>query len=414
MKWEKVEIGKISKVISGFAFKSKNFQPFGIPVIKIKNIKDENILLDESDCVDSAIEVPIRFHLSKGDILISLTGSHITLPSSVVGRVAKYRHETNSYLNQRAGKFIDIDNEKCHKDYLFYFLLQKETLTKIANKAQGAANQANISPGDVEGVEINLPPLPTQRKIASILSAYDDLIENNLKRIKLLEEKAQLYYKIEFAEYQFGDKEPQNLPKGWVIKTIGDIHGKLESGSRPKGGIDKELKEGIASVGAENVIGLGKYNYQSEKLITEAFYENMNRGKIENKDILIYKDGAYIGKTTLFQDDFPHEKCCVNEHVFLLRSKNELYQNYLFFTLYQKLYFDKMQQLNANAAQPGINQESLKSLRILWPSQNIIEEFNDKVESLMKLIFVLAKQNTKLREARDILLPKLMNGQIEV
>ncbi len=135
MKWEKVEIGKISKVISGFAFKSKNFQPFGIPVIKIKNIKDENILLDESDCVDSAIEVPIRFHLSKGDILISLTGSHITLPSSVVGRVAKYRHETNSYLNQRAGKFIDIDNEKCHKDYLFYFLLQKETLTKIANKA---------------------------------------------------------------------------------------------------------------------------------------------------------------------------------------------------------------------------------------------------------------------------------------
>ncbi|MBK9290474.1 MAG: restriction endonuclease subunit S [Bacteroidetes bacterium] len=258
------------------------------------------------------------------------------------------------------------------------------------------------------------PPLPTQRKIASILSAYDDLIENNLKRIKLLEEKAQLHYKIEFGEYQFGDREPQNLPKGWSIKSIGDIYGKLESGSRPKGGIDKELKEGIASVGAENVIGLGKYNYQSEKLITEAFFENMNRGKIENKDILIYKDGAYIGKTTLFQDDFPHEKCCVNEHVFLLRSKDELYQNYLFFTLYQKLYFDKMQQLNANAAQPGINQESLKSLRILWPSKNVIEEFNKKVESLMKLIFVVAKQNTKLREARDILLPRLMSGQIEV
>jgi len=262
--------------------------------------------------------------------------------------------------------------------------------------------------------KLQIPPLPTQRRIASILSAYDDLIENNLKRIKLLEEKAQLHYKIEFGEYQFGDKEPQNLPKGWSIKSIGDIYGKLESGSRPKGGIDKELKEGIASVGAENVIGLGKYNYQSEKLITEAFFENMNRGRIENKDILIYKDGAYIGKTTLFQDDFPHQKCCVNEHVFLLRSKDELYQNYLFFTLYQKLYFDKMQQLNANAAQPGINQESLKSLRILWPSDKVIEDFNEKVESLMKLIFVLAKQNTKLREARDILLPKLMNGQIEV
>ena len=222
MKWEKVEIGKISKVISGFAFKSKNFQPFGIPVIKIKNIKDENILLDESDCVDSAIEVPIRFHLSKGDILISLTGSHITLPSSVVGRVAKYRHETNSYLNQRAGKFIDIDNEKCHKDYLFYFLLQKETLTKIANKAQGAANQANISPGDVEGVEINLPSLPTQRKITSILSAYDDLIENNLKRIKLLEEKAFLSYKLivkseKLIEGKVGDLA--DVKSGYAFKS---------------------------------------------------------------------------------------------------------------------------------------------------------------------------------------------------
>lgn len=262
--------------------------------------------------------------------------------------------------------------------------------------------------------KLQIPPLRTQRRIASILSAYDDLIENNLKRIKLLEEKAQLHYKIEFGEYQFGDKEPQNLPKGWSIKAIGEIYGKLESGSRPKGGIDKELKEGIASVGAENVIGLGKYNCQSEKLITEAFFENMNRGRIENKDILIYKDGAYIGKTTLFQDDFPHEKCCVNEHVFLLRSKDELYQNYLFFTLYQKLYFDKMQQLNANAAQPGINQASLKSLKLIWPSEDKIEEFNKEVEASVKLIFVLAKQNTKLREARDILLPKLMNGQIEV
>jgi len=162
------------------------------------------------------------------------------------------------------------------------------------------------------------------------------------------------------------------------------------------------------------VIGLGKYNYQSEKFITEAFFENMNRGLIESKDILIYKDGAYIGKTSLFQDGFPHEKCCVNEHVFLLRTKDDLYQNYLFFTLYQKLYFEKMQQLNANAAQPGINQESLKSLRILWPSENVIKDFNEKVESLMKLIFVLAKQNTKLREARDILLPRLMSGEIVV
>lgn len=331
------------------------------------------------------------------------------------GKIAKVKGLEKGFGFGSTEFFVFRAKENISDPDFIYYLAKTDLVRQPAIKSMvGASGRQRADKGVVEQIKVPNIPLPTQRKIASILSAYDDLIENNLKRIKLLEEKAQLHYKIEFGEYQFGDKEPQNLPKGWSVKSVGDIYGKLESGSRPKGGIDKELKEGIASVGAENVIGLGKYNYQSEKLITEAFFENMNRGKIENKDILIYKDGAYIGKTTLFQDDFPHEKCCVNEHVFLLRSKDELYQNYLFFTLYQKLYFDKMQQLNANAAQPGINQESLKSLRILWPSDKVVEDFNEKVESLMRLIFVLAKQNTKLREARDILLPRLMSGQIEV
>jgi len=344
--------------------------------------------------------------------IIGYSENYLYNEGIIIGRVGANCGSVEISLNN----FWPSDNTivakpKLNADLVFvYYLLKNYPLNNYAGgSAQPLLTQTVLKP-----IKFSLPPLPTQRNIAAILSAYDDLIENNLKRTKLLEEKAQLHYKIEFGEFQFGDKEPKNLPNGWSIKSIAEIYGKLESGSRPKGGIDKELKEGIASVGAENVIGLGKYNYESEKLITEVFYENMNRGKIENKDILIYKDGAYIGKTTLFQDSFPHEKCCVNEHVFLLRSKEVLYQNYLFFTLYQKLYFEKMQQLNANAAQPGINQESLKSLKIPWPTKNVITEFNEKVESLMKLIFVLAKQNTKLRAARDILLPRLMSGQIEV
>lgn len=306
--------------------------------------------------------------------------------------------------------FVPYEDKSDVRFVKYFFDIFQARMKSIA---VGAA-QDNLSLEKLLTFKIPTPPLSTQRKIASILSAYDDLIENNLKRIKLLEEKAAIGYSTEFGNYQVSNKEFTSLPKGWSVKTIGEIYGKLESGSRPKGGIDKELKEGIASVGAENVIGLGKYNYQSEKLITLAFFENMNRGIIEDRDILIYKDGAYIGKTTLFQDGFPHEKCCVNEHVFLLTSKDVRYQYFLFFTLNQRLYFEKMQQLNANAAQPGINQESLKSLKLIWPSEDKIEEFNKEVVASVKLIFVLAKQNTKLREARDILLPKLMNGQIEV
>ncbi|MCF8340733.1 MAG: restriction endonuclease subunit S [Chitinophagaceae bacterium] len=384
------------------------FVESGINYVKAESILESGGILPNTFAfIDEAThEYLKRSILCDKDILISIAGA----------KLGKCGFLTEQYLpantNQAVG-IVRVNQNTADPKFVYYNFVSSHTY-QVINSLNSQAAQPNLNLGQLGELEFKFPPLPSQRRIASILSAYDDLIENNLKRIKLLEEKAAIVYSTEFGNYQVSNKEFTSLPKRWSVKTIGEIFGKLESGSRPKGGIDKELKEGIASVGAENVIGLGKYNYQSEKLITLAFFENMNRGIIEDRDILIYKDGAYIGKTTLFQDVFPHEKCCVNEHVFLLTSKDVRYQYFLFFTLNQRLYFEKMQQLNANAAQPGINQESLKSLKLIWPSVDKIVEFNKEVETSVKLIFVLAKQNTKLREARDILLPKLMSGQIEV
>jgi type I restriction enzyme S subunit len=396
MKWEKVEIGKIAKVISGFAFKSKDFQPIGTPIIKIKSIKEENIVLDESDCVDSAIEVPTRFHLSKGDILISLTGSHITLPSSVVGRVARYRHETNSYLNQRAGKFINIDIEKCHNDYLFYFLLQKETLNKIANKAQGAANQANISPGDVEGVEINLPPLPTQRRIASILSAYDDLIENNLKRIKLLEEKAFVAYKLLMSS--------EKLIEG----KVGDL-ADVKSGFAFKGA--DWTDEGFPVIKIKN-IGNNDIDLTDCSLIPENIAEAAAKFKLNAGDLLIAMTGATVGKIGMM----PRTETTfyLNQRVGLFKPKVENAELFLFCFYNEPSAKDAVESLASGAAQPNISGGQLESIKLFYPKLETVTEFGSSIKSHFEMIWNLKQQNTKLREARDILLPKLINGQIEV
>lgn len=391
MSWKKVEIGKVSKVISGFAFKSKDFQPIGTPVVKIKNIKDENIVFDESDCVDSAIEVPLRFHLSRGDILISLTGSHITLPSSVVGRVAKYRHDTISYLNQRVGKFINIDNEKCVNDYLFYFLLQKETLTKIANKAQGAANQANISPGDVEGVEINLPPLPTQRKIASILSAYDDLIENNLKRIKLLEEKSFVSYKL-------------------IVKS-----------------------EKLEKVKLSEVAVLNEESLKTNSILDKLLYidiASVSTGSIDNKTEYELKEAPGRAKRILKHQDIiwscvrPNRK----SYSFVWRSEDNLIASTGFAVitakeipatfLYQLVstneFVNYLEKHAKGATYPAVTASDFEEATIQIASNSIMKEYNEEVYQCFELKHILQKHNTKLREARDILLPKLMNGQIQV
>lgn len=138
-------------MLSGFAFKSADFgiDNSGIPVIKIKNIKNCDIDLSEVDFVnESFLSINPKYHVTKNDILISLTGSHMTQPNSVVGRIALYRKKIKSLLNQRAGKII-TDETKVDKFFLYAFLSQYSIREKIALMAKGAANQANISPGEI-------------------------------------------------------------------------------------------------------------------------------------------------------------------------------------------------------------------------------------------------------------------------
>ncbi len=146
--WLKKPLGDVAEVISGYAFKSSEFGGQGIPVIKIKNIRVGFVDLSDADRVNEKfLSIPDRYHVREGDVLISLTGSHITQPNSVVGRVARHAPELPlCLLNQRAGKIIVKDPSRCAPRFLFYALSEQETLHAIAMKAHGAASQANVSP----------------------------------------------------------------------------------------------------------------------------------------------------------------------------------------------------------------------------------------------------------------------------
>ena len=310
--------------------------------------------------------------------------------------------------------FIPYDDVSDVRFVKYAFDMLQRDMKQIS---QGAA-QDNLSWQKLSTIRFPNPPIEIQRKIADYLVAYEDLIENNQKQIKLLEEAAQRLYKEWFVDLRFPGYENvkvvDGVPEGWKQCLLGDINCSLESGSRPKGGIDASLVDGVPSIGAENVIGLGCYNYSSEKLITKEFFSKMKRGKLCDKDILIYKDGAYIGRTSLFQDGFPHLEAAVNEHVFLLHAADEHIQYYLFFTLYQQEYYQKMQKLNKNAAQPGINSKAMMSLPVLLPTEDILDRFDSFAMPLMHKIFNIAKQNRQLELARDRLLPKLMSRELEV
>ena len=221
-------------------------------------------------------------------------------------------------------------------------------------------------------LKFSVPLVAEQRRIASILSAYDDLIENNRRRIQLLEQAARLLYKEWFVRLRFPGHE------------------------------HVKIKDGV----------VGQYDYTKEKYIPDEYFNSMRKGIVRNRDVVVYKDGANIGRSSYFGEGFPHEKCAVNEHVFVLRVLPEVGQNLLYFWVAQAETRQRIANLNANTAQPGVSQSKLKTLSFVQPQQVVASLFNENVEPIVRQIFILARENRKLIQARDLLLPRIMNREV--
>lgn len=380
----------------------KDMTDYGFNIETCKNISDQDYQeLKKNDCE------PLM-----DDILIAKDGSYLK-------HIFVWKERIDIAILSSIA-ILRPDKDLVESEFLARYLMSPIVKAAMSGYVTGAA-LPRIILEDFKQFRVLLPPLPIQHRIALTLSVYDDLIKNNLHRIQLSEEMVQLIYQEWFVNFRFpGHEEVKfvnselgKIPEGWEVLELGGILESIESGSRPKGGIDPE-ERGVPSVGAENVLGLGHYHFGKEKYVSEDFYENMRKGKIRSGDLLLYKDGAKLGRKSMFRDRFPHEVCCINEHVFILRTDSRCSQNYLYFYLDRSDTTEKIINLNANAAQPGINQAGVKSLLVLLPPENLIRLFDNKVDPIIGLLFNLAKKNQILRKKRDLLLPKLISGELDV
>ena len=279
-------------------------------------------------------------------------------------------------------------------DYLYYVLKNANFSGAVTGAVQPKISQANMN-----AVEVNIhTDLRDQIKVASILKSLDDKIElNNKINDNLLQQAQAIYDEI------CKDCEPIKLES--LISVI-------ETGSRPKGGAESE---GIPSIGAEKIERFGTYDFSGEKYISEEFFSKLKRGIVLSGDVLLYKDGAYTGKSSMALDGFPHEKCAVNEHVFILRTRDNFAQYFLYFTLSSPSIREKIYTLACGkAAQPGLNQQELFSVEAPIPPDDVLQDFDKQVDPLMHAIALNALENLKLSNLRDSLLPKLMSGEIDV
>ena len=210
---------------------------------------------------------------------------------------------------------------------------------------------------------------------------------------------------------QLEDSELGEIPAGWEVRELGDELAELVSGARPRGGA---VTEGVPSIGAENVNGIGQHDYSKEKYVPTDFMERMKSkgAQVRDGDVFLYKDGAQVGRKSYVDCGYPHSVCAVNEHVFILRMRDAVAQRYLFFWLDQDWMTSEIVSLNSNSAQPGINQVGVRSLPFVLPSSTILHTFAEIAGQLTDKIFANCHESRTLAAQRDALLPKLLSGEL--
>lgn len=360
--------------------------------------------------------------LESGDLVISARGT-----VGVVGQCKMRTAFNQSNYGLRAKSALSKN------DYLYYALSYAKRAL-IGDTHGGMFD--TITRDTLDRLLIPVPSLKVQEQIAEILGSLDKKIAVNNALSKTLEDIAQTIFKSWFIDFDpvkakmvgenpegidaataalFPDSMEESelglIPKGWQSKTLGDVLSALESGKRARGGA---LRNGVPSIGAESIRGLGKFDFSSKKFIAEDFYEKLPTGKVCPFDVLIYKDGAGAGAhISMFGEGFPFKKFAINEHVFLLRA-SFLPQTFLYFWLSEQRQKYLMIELAQKSAQPGLNQKDTRSIPILAPSNEISEAFEKIAKPIVSLILKNSIQSRNLELTRDALLPRLISGELQI
>jgi len=426
----KVILNDIIKIISGGTPKTnvKEYWDDGeIGWLSVNDFNNDNRYVYDSEkkITQLGVKNSNTKYLLQGDIIISARGT-----VGALAQIGKPMCFNQSCFGIR-GKENIVDT-----DFLYYGL--KNYVQHIVKRSQGSVFDT-INLASFNLMELQIPEkIETQKQIAKVLSDLDAKIEVNNQINAKLEAMAKTLYEYWFVQFDFpspptpeggaiqgkpykssggkmvyNDELKREIPEGWEVGKFKDVLDELQSGNRPKGGI-KNIEKGIPSIGAENILSIGKYNYGNEKIIPEEFFNKMTNGVVKSSDVLMYKDGASLGRVSMFKNGFPYEKCCINSHAFILRTNEIITQNFLYFWLDQDFMKEIIRRAGMRAAQPGINQENVKDLIILLPDIETVQNFEKLISSSIDKIFFNALENQKLAELRDWLLPMLMNGQVSV
>ena len=406
--WKQVKLADYYTIHSGLSKPAEEFG-FGYPFLSFSDIFWNYFVPEElSQLVNSTKKEQLSCSVKKGDVFLTRTSETIEELGMSCVALKDYPRAT---FNGFAKRLRPINNKDLDPKFIGFYLRSPQFRAEITAYST-LTTRASLNNGIIERLRINLPQLTIQRKISSILSAYEDLIENNLQRIKLLEEMAQQTYTEWFVRMKFPGHESvewdeeTGLPEGWGEIPIGNL---------------VDFQSGFAFK-SSTYIKNGKYKIVTIKnvqdgvfipVVTDTVKEKPKNSKayheLKTGDIIMSLTGN-VGRVCLvYGDDY-----LLNQRVAKLSSKKDFYNSFIYCHFRNLHTLKILENISNGAAQQNLSPINTSNQKFIIPNDEFLCDFSKVVQPMIKSISLLNMHNLLLKEARDILLPRLMMGMIEV
>ena len=396
--WEIKKLGDVCELMNGYAFQSKQYTDEGYFVIRIGNVQDGYIELNNPRYIKLKEEKQKKFILQSGDILISLTGN--------VGRVGAIQEEhLPAVLNQRVAKIAIKKEQRTDKEFLLYFLSSEYFISELIKAGRGAAQQ-NISTIDIESLEIPLPPLPEQQRIVSILNEAFAAIakakanaEYNLKNAKeLFESYLQGVFESKLHGSQFE-----------TLESLCELVVDCEHKTAP-------IQEtGYPSIRTPN-IGKGVLILEGVNRVSEKTYKEWTRRAIPQADDLILAREAPAGNIAVIPENV---KVCLGQRTVLIRpKKNKIVSKFLAYLVLSKDVQEKLLSHSTGATVQHINMKDIRAFKIynlskIEEQQAIVQKLDALSAETKKLEAIYQQKIIDLEELKKSVLQKAFSGELK-
>ena len=419
---QNLRIGDICKMVcSGGTPKSSepSYYDGGIPWLNTNEVNFCNIYSTNKTISEEGLKKSAAKFIPVNTVIVAMYG--VTAGKSAIAKIPLT-------TNQACCNLI-IDDKKADYNYVYNFLrLQSDFLNKLAN---GGAQQ-NLNSIIIKKFKISLPSLPTQRKIASILSAYDSLIENNTKRIRLLEQMAENLYKEWFVRFRFPGHEKVEMeksklgkiPSSFAVITMGAVFDYYIGGGWGNDEQTEEFEIEASVIRGADFPSVWHYDVST---CPQRYHKvsNYKSRQLEDGDIVMEISGGTseqpVGRSVLVTQDmidrFKDGKVICASFCKLIRLKKEIISPYYFYYwmkfLYDTRIIDRFQ-LQSTGIINFKFEPFLKKGNVMLPPMKLMQKFEKQISTIYHEINLLAKQNQQLSTQRDLLLPRLMSGKLEV